>query len=312
MEYRRLGSSGLRASVLGLGGWLSFGRKIETAESLREMLRLARDRGVNMFDVADNYARGEAEELLGQALGSFTRRHLVIASKVFFPMSDDPNDRGLSRKHIFESIVSTLRRLRSDYLDIYYCHRFDETTPVAETARAMSDLVTQGKVLYWGTSQWPAEELHRVIALCKTHGWHAPIVEQSEYSLLRRTRVDGETRPALRSLGLGLTAWSPLASGVLTGKYQHDVPTGSRFETEHALRKNLLSDVALEKVRVLIELAGELSCSPAQLAIAWVLSQPGVSCVLMGASNVDQLEENLGAVDVDIPGAVRRALEETF
>jgi aryl-alcohol dehydrogenase-like predicted oxidoreductase len=234
---------------------------------------------------------------MGAVLRQLPRHELVISSKVFWPMSDDVNDRGLSRKHIVESVEKSLKRIGTDYLDLYFCHRFDEETPVEETARAMDDLVRQGKVLYWGTSEWSGAQLRDVHALANKRGFDAPVVEQPQYSLLARQRFEQDVRPAATSLGMGLVVWSPLASGVLTGKYDDGIPLGSRLEKLEWLRETFLSDEKIAKVKQFAELAKERGTSRTRLALAWALRQPGVSSVILGATTLAQLEENLAALD---------------
>lgn len=312
MEYRRLGDAGIRVSVLGLGGWINFEEKIP-ADEARRIVTTAYERGVNFYDLADVYGDGRAERWMGGMLADYPRHTLVISSKVFFPMSDDPNDRGLSRKHIMESIDRTLRRLGTDYLDIYFCHRADPDTPVYETARAMDDLIHRGKILYWGTSMWEPERIEEVVDLCEENGLIPPTVEQSKYSMLARRYVEDEVLPITRPRGIGLTVYSPLAQGMLTGKYDDGIPAGSRFDTEPWSRSDILTDENVEKVRALKIVAGELGVTRAQLALAWVLRQAGVSSVITGATRVDQLEENVAAADLtlapDVVASIDRILD---
>jgi voltage-dependent potassium channel beta subunit len=297
MPYRRLGRSGVKVSALSLGGWTTFGAAVTDDDLIARIIHRAFDAGVTFFDIADVYARGEAERRMGAVLRQLPRHELVISSKVFWPMSDDVNDRGLSRKHIVESVEKSLKRIGTDYLDLYFCHRFDEETPVEETARAMDDLVRQGKVLYWGTSEWSGAQLRDVHALANKRGFDAPVVEQPQYSLLARQRFEQDVRPAATSLGMGLVVWSPLASGVLTGKYDDGIPLGSRLEKLEWLRETFLSDEKIAKVKQFAELAKERGTSRTRLALAWALRQPGVSSVILGATTLAQLEENLAALD---------------
>ena len=297
MPYRRLGRSGLKVSALSLGGWTTFGAAVTDDDLIARIIHRAFDAGVTFFDIADVYARGEAERRMGAVLRQLPRHELVISSKVFWPMSDDVNDRGLSRKHIIESVEKSLKRIGTDYLDLYFCHRFDEETPVEETARAMDDLVRQGKVLYWGTSEWSGAQLRDVHALSSKRGFDAPVVEQPQYSLLARQRFESDVRPAATSLGMGLVVWSPLASGVLTGKYDDGIPLGSRLEQLAWLRETFLTDEKMAKVKQFAELAKERGTSRTRLALAWALRQPGVSSVILGATTLAQLDENLAALD---------------
>jgi voltage-dependent potassium channel beta subunit len=297
MPYRRLGRAGVKVSALSLGGWTTFGGSITDDDLIARLIHRAFDAGVTFFDIADVYARGEAERRMGAVLRQLPRHELVISSKVFWPMSDDVNDRGLSRKHIMESVEKSLVRIGTDYLDLYFCHRFDEHTPVEETARAMDDLVRQGKVLYWGTSEWSGAQLRDVHALCGRRGFDAPSVEQPQYSLLARQRFEHDVRPAATSLGMGLVVWSPLASGVLTGKYDDGVPLGSRLEKLEWLKETFVTPDNMVKVKAFGELARERGTSRTRLALAWTLRQPGVSSVILGATTMAQLEENLAALD---------------
>jgi voltage-dependent potassium channel beta subunit len=298
MLYRRLGRCGLQVSAFSLGGWTTFGSSITDSSTTDAIVRRAFDAGVNFFDIADVYAKGEAERQMGAVLQQLPRHRLVISSKVFWPMSDDVNDRGLSRKHIVESAEKSLRRIGTDYLDLYFCHRFDVDTPLEETARAMDDLVRQGKVLYWGTSEWTGAQLREAHAIADRRNLYAPVVEQPQYSLLARDKFERDVRPQAQSLGMGLVVWSPLASGVLTGKYDDGVPTGSRLDRIAWLRDGLLLPEKLDRVRRFRALAEELGVSRTQLALAWALHQPGVSSVILGATSTEQLDENLGALDV--------------
>lgn len=303
MEYRQVGRSGLKLSAIGLGGWINFEEKLPTEEA-RRIVRAAYEGGVNFYDMADVYGNGEAERWLGGMLAGYPRHTLVLSSKVFFPMSDDVNDRSLSRKHIFESIDKTLSRLGTDYLDIYFCHRADTNTPLLETIRAMDDLIHQGKVLYWGTSEWPVETLRETMALCEANNLIAPIVDQPEYSMLHRTHVEKELLPAVDELGIGLTPYSPLAMGMLTGKYDDGIPEDSRFAREPWAKENILTEANVEKVRDLEMVAGELDITRAQLALAWVLRQPAVSSVITSATKLSQIEENLEAAVTPLAGDI--------
>ena len=300
MPYRRLGSAGVKVSGLSMGGWTTFGSSIADASTTEAILRRAFDAGVNFFDIADVYAKGEAERQMGAVLRHLPRRDLVISSKVYWPMSDGVNDRGLSRKHIMESVEDSLRRIGTDYLDLYFCHRFDVDVPLEETARAMDDLIRQGKVLYWGTSEWSGAQLREAHAIADRRNLSGPVVEQPQYSLLARERVELDVEPQARSLGMGLVVWSPLASGVLTGKYDDGIPTGSRLDRIAWLRDGFLTPDKLDRVRRFGALASELGVSRTRLALAWALQQPGVSSVILGATSVAQLEENLGALDVEM------------
>ncbi|MEO7051376.1 MAG: aldo/keto reductase [Rhodanobacter sp.] len=305
MQYRRVGTSGLQLSALSFGAWVTFGKQVGRAQA-RDMLALAHDRGVNYFDNAETYNNGVAEQVMGDVLEDlrFPRDSYCVSSKVFFGAVDDPlpTQRGLSRKHVMEACHQALHRLRVDYLDLYFCHRPDPDTPIVETVAAMDTLIRQGKVLYWGTSEWPAdaiEEAHRVAA--ENH-FHAPIVEQPQYNLLHRERVEVEYAPLYEKYGMGTTIWSPLSSGLLSGKYNDGIPGDSRLAQPgyEWLRKSVLGegDERLGKVRALQPIADELGTNMAQLAIAWCLLNPHVSTVMLGASKREQLAQNLDALDL--------------
>ncbi|MCC7109302.1 MAG: aldo/keto reductase family protein, partial [Deltaproteobacteria bacterium] len=264
------------------------------------------------FDIADVYARGEAERVMGAVLRQFPRHELVISSKVFWPMSDDVNDRGLSRKHILESVDKSLKRIGTDYLDLYFCHRFDADTPLEETARAMDDLIRQGKVLYWGTSEWTGAQLRAAHAIAERRNLSGPAVEQPQYNLLVRDKVEGDVRPAANELGMGLVVWSPLASGVLTGKYDDGIPPGTRLDRIEWLRGSGLTDERRARVKRFGQLAADAGISRARLALAWTLAQPGVSSVITGATAPEQLTENLAALSVTLSDELRAGLDAIF
>jgi voltage-dependent potassium channel beta subunit len=297
MEYRRVGESGLKVSVFSVGGWLTFGHSVEP-ETTRKIIGCAVDQGVNSIDLADVYAKGEAERVTGRILKDHRRHDLVVASKVFWPMSEAITDRGLNRKHIFKSIDRTLKNLGTDYLDIYYCHREDPDTPLEETMRAMDDLIRSGKALYWGTSMWKPRSLKLAFVLAKRHGWNPPIVEQPQYSLLHR-HVEKRVMPTARRLGMGLMIWSPLAGGLLTGKYQQGTPPGSRGATTQWLQKDL-TPANLEKVNQFCRLAAEAGFQPSQVALAWLLRNREISGVILGATSQVQIQQNLAALTVPI------------
>jgi voltage-dependent potassium channel beta subunit len=312
MPYRSLGRCGTKVSAFGLGGWMTFGNTLKDAAQSRAIVRHAFDAGVNFFDLADVYAEGEAERLMGKALAGLPRRRLVISSKAFFPMSGDVNDRGLSRKHIMESVHDSLRRIGTDYLDLYFCHRFDAATPLEETVRAMDDLVRQGKVVYWATSDWTGEQMREAARLCGGRGFHRPQVEQPCYNLLTRFKVEKDVRPAAEELGLGLVTFSPLASGLLTGKYDDGLPKGSRLERVDWLKKLLYKEGALDKIRAFKAVADGLGRSRAEVALAWAAAQPGVSSVILGASRLEQLKDNLKALSLSLPDDALRELDRIF
>lgn len=311
MQYRRLGKAGMKVSAVALGGWINFGDGRMERDAATTIVKTAYDQGINFFDLADIYAMGEAEKQMGTIFQNFPRHTLVISTKVFQTMSDDINDRGLSRKHIMESIDKSLARLQTDYVDIYFCHRADPETPILETARAMDDLIHQGKILYWGTSEWSSAELAEAIAVCEQYHLHPPQTEQPEYSLLHHERVESEILPVTEPNGIGLVVWSPLAQGMLTGKYDHgNADDGSRFAKQEWGRTRFLNEETVAKVRNLKPIADELGLSRAQLALAWVLRQTGVSCVITGATSPEQVLENVKAVDVTLSGEVLKRIAE--
>jgi len=298
--------------MFGLGGWTTFGETITDRKVAGDVIRTAFDAGINFFDIADAYAKGQAETIMGQVLGEFPRHELVISSKVFFPMSDDPNDRGLSRKHIFESIHKSLKRVNTDYLDVYFCHRFDEHTPTEETIRAMDDLVHQGKVLYWGTSEWSGDQLRDAHKLCWQGGYYRPQVEQPQYNLLIRGKFERDTLPTARELGMGLVLYSPLASGLLTGKYDETVPPDSRLARMDWLRDMIYTPERLERVRRFKRFADTAGHPRAVLALAWAARLPEVSSVILGATRVEQLRQNLSALNVQLSSAQLSVLDGLF
>ena len=304
MEYRRLGSSGLPLSALSFGAWTTFGSGIARGEA-RNLVAAAWDHGINFFDNAEGYANGEAERVMGDVIADLRlpRDGFAVSSKVMFGAAADPlpMQRGLSRKHVHDACHAALKRLRVDHLDLYFCHRPDPEVPVAETVAAMDVLVRQGKVLYWGTSEWPAALVREAHAVARTRHMQPPTMEQPQYNLLHRRRVELEYAPLYAEFGLGTTVWSPLASGLLTGKYNDGIPEGSRLAREAWLRETVIGEGAaghLARARRFTALATELGVRPAALAIAWCLRNPHVSSVILGASRVAQLLENLEALDL--------------
>lgn len=295
METRRLGRSGLKVSELSFGAWVTFGSQIEdkTADTL---IHYAYEQGVNFFDNADVYAKGEAEKTMAKAIRGLPREALVISSKVFWPTMPGPNGRGLSRKHITESIHSSLKRLEMDYVDLYFCHRFDPETPVEEVVFTMNTLIQQGKLLYWGTSEWSGAQISEAHSIARQYGLIPPSMEQPQYHMLHRHQVEKDLAPVCESLGIGLTTFSPLASGVLSGKYNQGIPAGSRATLEGmGWVTDRLQEGGVEKLKQLDEVAGDLGISMAQLAIAWILRRKEVSSVITGATKLEQLQDNLKA-----------------
>ncbi|WP_058978266.1 aldo/keto reductase family protein [Deinococcus grandis] len=298
MEYRNLGRSGLKVSEVALGGWETYGINQDASAMVREIVTAAYEGGVNFFDQADIYAKGRSEELMGAALKEFPRHTLVISSKVYWPMSDDVNDRGLSRKHVLHSIDGSLKRLGTDHLDIYFAHRYDPDVPMEEIVMAFDQVIRDGKALYWGTSMWPAARIAQAVEFAKANGLHAPVTEQPEYSMIRRDRVEGEILPYTEEAGVGLVVWSPLAMGLLTGKYDAGKPEGARLTEKENWGKNFLTEENIQKVRDLKPIADDLGITRAQLALAWILRQKGVSSVITGATKVQQIEDTVKAAGV--------------
>lgn len=307
MIYRNLGKAGIKVSEISLGGWLTFGERIDD-KTAKDCFFTALDNGVNFFDVADIYANGKAEETLGKLLKEVPRTTVVISSKIFWPMSDDPNDKGLSRKHIMESIEKTLKRLGTDYLDIYFCHRYDPETPLEEVIRAMDDLIHQGKILYWGTSVWSAAQLENAVGLSRQFNLYMPQVEQPRYNMLDR-HIEQEIMQVCEKYGIGLTVWSPLSQGILTGKYNDGIPEGSRV-TWSEWTKSWLTEENLDKVRKLTKIANELGVTMSQLALSWILRRKEISSAITGATRPEQVEENVKASGIKIPDDAIGKIEE--
>jgi aryl-alcohol dehydrogenase-like predicted oxidoreductase len=312
MEYRRVGRSGLGVSAIGLGSWLTYGRRVDD-ERAHACLRAAYEAGVNFFDTADAYAGGEAEKTLGRWLDEIPRTDVVVATKVFFPVGDGPNDRGLSRKHVVESCEASLRRLGIDYVDLYQCHRFDPRVPLDETLRALDDLIAAGKVLYAGVSEWSADQIADAVGAGERLGLRSLVSDQPQYSLLAR-RVEDAVLPLCREEGLGLVVWSPLAGGVLTGKYRpgQPPPPGTRGadDADRRFVARMLADDVLGAVeRLRLEVAEPGGWSVAQVALAWLLHQDGVASAIVGATRPEQVRENVAAADVELDAEALERVE---
>jgi len=308
MQYRRLGRSGLQVSLFSLGSWVTFHNQVD-ASGVREMMAAARDAGINFFDNAEVYANGESERLMGEALAQlkWNRLDYVVSSKFFWGLdagtAEKPRINGrntLNRKYLLQAVDGSLRRLKLDFIDLIFCHRADPHTPIEETVWAMHDIIAQGKALYWGTSEWSAEEIRTAWDIAERHHLHKPVMEQPQYHLFHRKRVEQEYARLYDDIGLGLTTWSPLASGLLTGKYRQGVPADSRGAMQNVsfLRDGLLDAQKNAAVGEFEAIARQLGCSVAQLALAWVVHNPRVSTAILGASRLAQLQENLGALDV--------------
>ncbi len=303
MEYRFLGRTGLRVSALSLGSWVTFGDQIDETVA-GECMQAAYEQGVNFFDNAEAYARGQSEVLMGNIIreAGWKRSDLILSTKVFWGGSG-PNDRGLSYKHIIEGTRASLARLQQEYVDLIFCHRPDPDTPIEETVRAMNHVLARGWAFYWGTSEWSAEQITEAYRIARQEHLAPPVMEQPQYNLFHRERVEIEYARLYEEIGLGTTIWSPLASGLLTGKYNDGIPEGSRLAIEKYdwLRDGVVSPEGqrrIEKVRKLTPLAQELGATPAQLALAWCLKNPRVSTVITGASRPEQVRENLKALEV--------------
>lgn len=297
MHYRRLGHSGLKVSEISLGSWVTFGNQI-TPEMAANLIHEAYDQGINYFDNADMYANGQAEVVMGQAIRGMQRETLVLSTKVFWPTVPGPNGRGLSRKHITEALHASLKRLETDYVDLYFCHRYDPDTPIEEVVRTMTDMIQQGKILYWGTSEWEAWQVMQAYAAAREFGLIPPAVEQPQYNLFHRKRVEDSLMPVCRELGIGLTTFSPLYYGILTGKYNDGIPQGSRASLEDfGWVRDRITPERVTIVRKLTEVANDLKITPSQLAIAWILRRKEVASVITGASRLEQLDENLGSAE---------------
>ena len=301
MEYRRLGTSGLKLSELSFGSWITFGNQIDF-DHAAELLDVAYDAGVNFFDNAEVYANGESERVMGKILHSrkWDRTSYTVSSKVFFGSGSKlPTARGLHRKHIREACDAALMRLQTDYIDLFFCHRPDKETPIEETVWSMHQLIMQGKILYWGTSEWSAQEITEAHAMAERHHLIGPVMEQPQYNMLHRDKVEVEFKNLYRTYGLGTTIWSPLASGYLTGKYLNETPADSRLARGELswLNERLQTDANRNKVIQLSEVARDLNCTLAQLAVAWCLKNPNVSTVLLGATSTHQLKETLRSAE---------------
>ncbi|KQV50362.1 alcohol dehydrogenase [Pelomonas sp. Root1217] len=305
MQYRRLGRAGLQVSELSLGSWVTYHNQVGT-KAATEMLAAAFDAGVNFFDNAEVYAQGESEVVMGQAFKAlgWNRLDYIVSSKFFWGLQRDGvtvnRKDTLNRKYLIQAVDASLKRFQLEHLDLIYCHRPDPNTPIEETVWAMSDIIRQGKALYWGTSEWSAADIRAAWEIAERHHLHKPIVEQPQYHLFHRRRVEQDYARLYEDIGLGLTTWSPLASGLLTGKYRSGIPAGSRGALENMswMREQLQDKARNDAVGKLSEIAAELGCSTAQLAIAWINRNPRVSTVILGASRIEQLHDNLGALAV--------------
>ena len=301
MEYNNLGKSGLKVSRLSLGSWLTFGKLIEDKVS-EKLMHYAYDQGINFFDNAEIYARGKSELVMGKILkkSAWSRDSYIVSSKVFFGTGGQwPTQKGLNRKHIFEACHQALKRLQVDYLDLYFCHRPDKSTPIEETVWVMHQLIMQGKILYWGTSEWSAQEIMEAHMFAKQNHLIGPVMEQPEYNMFARRKVEVEFAQLYKTVGLGTTIWSPLASGILTDKYLNKFPKGTRLGVEGLewLKEKNLTEDKLAKISLLNELSNDLGMSLPVMSIAWCLKNQNVSTVILGASKMSQLKENMKSID---------------
>ncbi len=313
MNYRRLGRSGLQVSELSLGSWVTFSAQVDVDAAV-ECMSAAYDAGVNFFDNAEVYARGKSEEVMGAALKKlgWRRGSYVVSTKFFWGLNEGPNEQNtLNRKYLHEAMNGSLKRLELDYVDLVFCHRADPFTPIEETVWAMHNIIEQGKALYWGTSEWAADEIIAAIEIAERHHLHKPVMEQPQYNMLSREKFEKEYARLFRDYGYGSTTWSPLASGMLTGKYNDGIPADSRgtLKGYEWLLPRLTDAAALTKVRALKPVADELGCTMAQMALAWCLKNPNVSTVITGASRVSQVQENMKALEI-VPMLTAEVMEK--
>lgn len=311
MEYRRLGMTGMKVSAISIGAWLTYGSDAVTMATAKKCIKAAVENGINFIDVADAYAKGEAEKVVGEVIKDFDRSKLVISTKCYWPMSDDVNDRGLSRKHIIESVEKSLKRFDMDYVDIFFCHRYDKYTPTDETVRAIEDLIRQGKILYWGTSMWESYEIQEAVESADKYNAYRPVVEQSKYNMLDRDIVEGDLEQKLDEHAIGLTVFSPLAGGVLTGKYNKGIPKGSRGDRyrEGGLSENF-TEHRVSVARELSEVAKEYGYELPALALAWAMYHPNVDSVITGATKPAHVTSNLKALDVVMSSDLEQKIED--
>lgn len=310
MEYRRLGITGMKVSAVSIGAWLTYGNSVDfkTAETC---LNTAINSGINFIDCADVYARGKAEETVGKVIADKDRTKLVLSTKAYFPMSDDPNDQGLSRKHIIDSVHKSLKRLGTDYIDVFFCHRYDTDTTTEETVRAINDLIKQGKIMYWGTSMWDSQYVDEAVRIADEFNAYKPVVEQPLYNMLDRHVVEGDLEDAVSDHALGLVVWSPLAGGVLTGKYNDGIPEGSRA-TEFDWMSENLADNRIAIARDLKMVADDLGVEMSALALAWALNHHNVDSVITGATKPEHVTSNLKALDIEWSPELEQRLDDVL
>lgn len=314
MKYRNLGKCGAKVSVISLGSWLTIGGTVDNKRSVN-LIKLGFEKGINFFDTADVYNYGMAEITLGKSLKDFRRQDLFIASKCFGKMSDEPNDKGLSRKHIFESVHKSLKNLKTDYIDLYQCHRYDPDTTLGETCRAFNTMIEQGKILYWGVSEWSKDEIKNALEICEKYNLHKPVSNQPQYSLFSRDIESNGVQDICRENGIGLVVWSPLAQGVLTGKYnKKKIENDSRLKDKknNTFVKNFVNDENLNKVGELIKLYEKTGISVSNLALAWCLRDETVSSAITSATKESQLKENIKASETELTEEILTEIEKIF
>ncbi|MHA2090515.1 MAG: aldo/keto reductase family protein [Candidatus Kariarchaeaceae archaeon] len=307
MKYRKLGKHGVKVSAISIGGWLTYGFNVDD-QTTNACLDEAVNQGINFIDVADMYNKGGSEEAVGRFLQDHTRSDFVVSSKVYGPMTDNVNDFGLSQKHILESINKSLDRLQTEYLDIYFCHRYDYSTPLEETVRAMNTLIDQGKIIYWGTSTWFPAEIERAHGIAKELGLRPPVVEQPRYNLLDRY-IEAHLWYTVDGLGMGVVPWSPLAQGILTGKYLDGIPEGSRHASYMELADREMNEEVSTKLQRIQDLAKENEMTLGQMSLAWALSRPQISSLITGASKAEQVTENALAADISLSNDLIQQIE---
>lgn len=311
MEYRRLGITGMKVSAISIGAWLTYGSDSVEFQTAEACLNTAIDNGINFIDCADIYAKGKAEETVGRAIAGKDRTKLVLSTKAYWPMSDDPNDSGLSRKHIVESVNKSLKRLGTDYIDIFFCHRYDVDTTTEETVRAIDDLIHQGKILYWGTSMWEGRYIDDAVRIASEYNLYKPVVEQPLYNMLDRHVVEGDLEDVVSDHALGLVVWSPLAGGVLTGKYNDGVPEGSRA-TQHEWMSDNIADGRIKQAKAITDIANDIGVTPAALALAWALNHQNVDSVITGATKTDHVISNIKALDIEWSSELEGRIEDAL
>lgn len=309
MEYRRLGISGMKVSAISIGAWLTYGSDAVDYDTTEACLDAAIEQGINYIDIADAYAKGAAEEAVGKYIKGKLRSNFVLSTKAYWPISDDPNDRGLSRKHLFESVEKSLKRLGTDYLDIFFCHRYDVDTTTEETVRAISDMIQQGKILYWGTSMWDARFIEDAVRIADQYSGYRPVTEQPKYNMLDRHIVEGDLEDTVSEHGIGLVVFSPLAGGLLTGKYNAGIPDGSRA-TVHEWMKDELTESRIDVARGLQEVADDLGVQMSALALAWALNHQNVDSVITGATKPSHVASNVKALEIDWSPELENRIEE--